>query len=89
MSGPRKQPGRVSVMRPELAHDSQSVFGQRYKAIFSALAASNMNAVIISIDITQLQIKRLGQAKPECIGDYNEDPGAQLSGAAHQELNLR
>jgi len=76
------------MMCPELAHNSQGVFRQRYKAIFSALAASNMNAVIVSIDITQLQIKRLRQSKSKRVGDDNKHSVAQLPGAVNEELDF-
>ena len=76
------------MMRPEFAHDSQGVFGQWNKAIFSALTASNMNAEIVGIDIAQLQIKRFGQTKPESVGEHNEDPVAQLSSAVHEESTV-
>ena len=85
---PGEEPDRVPVNRPELTHDRQGFKGQWNVAILAAFASANVHAMVLGVDITNLQVERFGQAKAQRISDENEDPISKLTGLADELTNL-
>jgi len=85
---PGEEPDRVPVNRPELKHDHHGFKGQWNVAILAAFASANVHAMVLGVDITNLQVERFGQAKAQRIGDEYEDPISRLAGLEGELTNL-
>ena len=61
------------MVSPESTHDVQGIVRQRYKAILGPFTSTDMNAVIVSVNVLDLQVKRFRQTKSERVSDDNEN----------------
>lgn len=60
----REDPARVAVCSREPAEDDEGEVGKPDEAILTPLAASNMDATTIGIDITDGQVEAFAEAQP-------------------------
>ena len=56
--------------------------------ILTAFASANVHAMVLGVDIANLQVERFGQAKAQRISDENEDPVSKLTGLQDELTNL-